>query len=262
MAEAYVIPLVLGAYIGLVTGLTGAGGTVLAVPLLTIALGLTMQQAAMISLIAIALSAGIQSIRGLIHGIVRYKAAMLIAACGLLAAPIGVKLAAHLPQVWLKLAYATVLLYVAWLAWHRRDSTHTEAATSACQINPDTSRFNWTMPCTRRMILTGAGAGLLSGLLGVGGGFIIVPALQRISNLDHTSTLHTTLAAVALIAIGSLLLHDVHTPVAWEIALPFVLGMMVSVWLSSLLFRQMPKQTSHTLFATLALLAAVAVLIR
>lgn len=262
MAEAYVIPLVLGACIGLVTGLTGAGGTVLAVPLLTIALGLTMQQAAVISLIAIALSAGIQSIRGLIHGVVRYKAAMLLAACGLLAAPIGVKLAAHLPQIWLKLTYAAVLLYVAWLAWQRRIDTPNETVSSTCRINPDTSRFNWTMPCTRRMMLTGAGAGLLSGLLGVGGGFIIVPALQRISNLNHTSTLHTTLAAVALIAIGSLLLHGAHTPVAWEIALPFVLGMVVSMWLSSHLFRQIPKQTSQMLFAMLALLAAVVVLIR
>jgi uncharacterized membrane protein YfcA len=261
MTEAYAMPLALGACIGLVTGLTGAGGTVLAVPLLTIALGLTMQQAAAISLIAIALSAGMQSIRGLMNGVVRYKAAMLIAACGLIAAPAGVKLAAHLPQIWLKLTYAAVLLYVALLAWQRRVDTPNAPVSSACQINPDTSRFNWTMPCTRRMMLTGAGAGLLSGLLGVGGGFIIVPALQRISNLDHTPTLHTTLAAVALIAIGSLLLHGAHAPLAWEIALPFVLGMVVSMWLSSLLFRKIPKQTSHTLFATLALVAALAVLL-
>ena len=168
------MPLVLGACIGLVTGLTGAGGTVLAVPLLTIALGLNMQQAAAISLVAIALSAGMQSIRGLMHGVVRYKAAMLIAACGLLAAPVGVRLAAHLPQTWLKLAYAAVLLYVALLAWQRRVDTPSEPVSSACRINPDTSRFNWTMPCTRRIMLTGAGAGLLSGLLGVGGGLSLI----------------------------------------------------------------------------------------
>ncbi len=255
------MPLVLGACIGLVTGLTGAGGTVLAVPLLTIALGLNMQQAAAISLVAIAISAGTHTAKGLMAGVVRYKAAMLIAACGLLAAPVGIRLAAHLPQTWLKLAYAAVLLYVALLAWQRRVDTPSEPVSSACRINPDTSRFNWTMPCTRRIMLTGAGAGLLSGLLGVGGGFIIVPALQRISNLNHASMLHTTLAAVALIAIGSLMLHRAHTPVDWEIALPFVLGMMCSVWLTSHFFRQVSRKISQSLFAGLALLAALAVLV-
>lgn len=256
------LPILLGSLIGLVMALTGAGGAVLAVPLLALTLGLSMQQAAAISLFAIALSASLHAAKGLTQGVVRYKAAMLIAACGLVLAPAGVKLAAHLPQPWLKLAYAAVLLYVAWLAWRKRGEKHNGNVNSTCQINPDTSRFNWTMPCTRRMMLTGAGAGFLSGLLGVGGGFIIVPALQRISNLDHTSTLHTTLAAVALIALGSLLLHGAHTPLAWGIALPFALGMIASIWLGSHAFRQMPKQTAHTVFATLALLAAVAVLIR
>lgn len=254
------LPILLGSIIGLVMALTGAGGAVLSVPLLTLALGLNMQEAAVISLVAIAISAGTHTAKGLMTGVVRYKAAMLIATCGLVLAPAGVKLAAQLPQTWLKLTYAAVLLYIAWLAWHRREGSHDTAQSSACQINPDTAKFNWTMPCTRRMALTGAGAGFLSGLLGVGGGFIIVPALQRISNLNHASVLHTTLAAVALIAIGSLLPHGAHTPVDWEIALPFVLGMMCSVWLAGHFFRQVSRKTSQSLFAGLALLAALAVL--
>ncbi len=240
--------------------LTGAGGSVLAVPLLTLSLGLSMQQAAMISLIAITASAGTHSIKNLMAGSVRYKAAMLLAACGLLVAPLGIKLAVHLPQMWLKIAYAIVLLYIAWLAWQSRLDSPAEAIPSACQINPDTAKFNWTMPCTRRMMLTGAGAGFLSGLLGVGGGFIIVPALQRISNLNHASVLHTTLAAVAIVAAGSLLLHSTHAPVVWEIAFPFVLGMFACMWLTSHLFKHVSRKISHSLFTALALLAVIAVL--
>lgn len=262
MTDPFIITVILGASIGLVMALTGAGGTVLAVPLLVLVLGLNMQQAAIVSLFAIAISAGLYSANGLMHSVVRYKAAMLIAACGLVAAPFGVKLAGQIPQIWLQLAYAIVLLYVAWLAWQRRTETLSDATSSACQINPDTSRFNWNMPCTRRMMLTGVGAGFLSGLLGVGGGFVIVPALQRISNLDHTSTTRTTLTAVALIAIGSLLLHGAYTPTTWEIALPFVLGMITSMWLGSYLFKHTSKKISQTLFALLALLAALVVIIR
>jgi uncharacterized membrane protein YfcA len=255
------IPALLGAMVGTVMALTGAGGAVFSVPLLTVVLGLNMQQAAVISLTAIATSAGIHSIKGLMAGDVRYKAAMLIAACGLVAAPFGVILATMLPQTRLKVIYAGVLLYVAWLVWHRREEWQEAEKSLACQINPDTARFNWTMPCTHRMMMTGIGAGFLSGLLGVGGGFIIVPALHRISNLSHTSVLHTTVAAIAIISTGSLILHSAHTSIAWQVAIPFVLGMMVSVWLTGHFFRNISRKTSQSLFAGLALLAALAVLV-
>ena len=77
--EGLLIEGVLGAGVGLVLGLTGAGGAILSVPLLSFFLDLTVAQAAPIGLLAVFLSAGVGAILGLRAQILRYKAALLIA---------------------------------------------------------------------------------------------------------------------------------------------------------------------------------------
>jgi uncharacterized membrane protein YfcA len=73
------ISLILGALVGAVLGLTGAGGGILAVPALVVGFGWTMQQATPVALIAVAGSAAVGAIEGLRRGLVRYKAAVLMA---------------------------------------------------------------------------------------------------------------------------------------------------------------------------------------
>ena len=73
----------LGSVVGLILALTGAGGAIVAVPLLIFGLHLSVQQAAPIALLAVGLSAGLGAVLGLREGKVRYKAAALMAACGI-----------------------------------------------------------------------------------------------------------------------------------------------------------------------------------
>ena len=92
------LAVILGAVIGLVLALTGAGGGVLAIPLLVFGLHLPVQQAAPVGLVAVGLAAALGAALGLKEGIVRYRAAALIGAAGMLVAPLGVWLAQHLPN--------------------------------------------------------------------------------------------------------------------------------------------------------------------
>lgn len=87
---------VLGLLMGLVMGLTGAGGGILGVPALVLGLGLSMTQAAPVSLLAVGAAAAVGALDGLRHRLVRYRAALLIALLGALFSPVGVFLAHQL----------------------------------------------------------------------------------------------------------------------------------------------------------------------
>ena len=79
MFDATIISIAIGLFIGLVLALTGAGGSILAIPLLVFGLNLSLTQAAPIALLAVMLASSIGAIQGLHKGIVRYKTALLMA---------------------------------------------------------------------------------------------------------------------------------------------------------------------------------------
>ena len=117
--EGLLIEGVLGAGVGLVLGLTGAGGAILSVPLLSFFLDLTVAQAAPIGLLAVFLSAGVGAVLGLRAQILRYKAALLIAVSGLILSPIGIWLAQQLPNWPLVIIFVLILLWVARNMWQQ-----------------------------------------------------------------------------------------------------------------------------------------------
>lgn len=108
-----VIEFGLGLLVGIVLALTGAGGGILTVPLLVFVMGLGLPQAAPIGLLAVGLAAWVGAVIGLREGIVRYKAAVLMAFCGMLLAPAGVWAAGRLEHSMLAMLFALVLFYVA-----------------------------------------------------------------------------------------------------------------------------------------------------
>jgi uncharacterized protein len=111
--DAFAIAGALGVIVGLVLALTGAGGGVIAIPLLVFGLHLPAQQAAPVGLLAVGLAAALGAALGLSQGIVRYRAAGLIGLAGMSAAPLGVIAAQHLPNRPLLAAFAVVLIYTA-----------------------------------------------------------------------------------------------------------------------------------------------------
>jgi uncharacterized membrane protein YfcA len=93
-----------------------------------------------------------------------------------------------------------------------------------CVLNANDGRLIWTLPCAWALAGTGAVSGVLSGLLGVGGGFVIVPSLTRYTNLDVRSIFATSLAVIALVSVGGVSAAAWQGAIAWPIAGPFALG--------------------------------------
>ena len=205
--------LVLGMLVGAVLGLTGAGGGILAVPALVVGLGWSMQQAAPVALIAVAGSAGIGAIEGLRRKLVRYRAAALIAATGIAVTALGVRAAHAVSQQQLLGLFAAVMLLVAFrlLAQTFKGApAESQSAATFGRIDAHTGRFAWTGFTALLLAGIGAVTGFMTGLLGVGGGFVIVPLLRRFTGLSMHGIVATSLLVIAIVGAGGVLTAVLH----------------------------------------------------
>ena len=131
-----------------------------------------------------------------------------------------------------------------------------------CSTSLETGRLIWTSKCSISILTSGAVAGFLSGLLGVGGGFIIVPALHRFTNLSIESIIATSLAVIALISVSVLFTSVVHSNINWSMATLFSAGAMVGVIFGKLLLTKIEIKYLKYGFSLLTILVAVMLLTR
>lgn len=252
--------ILLGALVGLVMGLTGAGGGILAVPLLVFGLHLPMADAGPIGLLAVGLASAMGALAGLRLAIVRYRAALLVAAVGIIASPLGLWLARRLDTRALGLAFAAVLLWVAYrnIAASRAGANGAASACSAppCIRDAANGRFIWTSRCAARLSLAGGLAGVLSGLLGVGGGFVMVPALQRYTDLAMQSVVRTSLAIIALISLSGVAAAIGSGHFRQDIGVPFTLGALGGMLAGGALAKRLPAGYLKLAFGVVCALVA------
>ena len=263
MPMSFVLEIILlGAFVGFILGATGAGGAILSVPLLTVFLHLDISQAGPIGLFAATVVSAIAALMGLREGIVRYKAALLMAGLGLCFAPLGFWLAQRLPNAPLTLIFVVVLAWVGYRMWHESDhldgvlERHVTKTVFVCERNDVSGKFVWTYPCARALALTGGLAGFLSGLIGVGGGFIIVPSLKKNTNMDMRAIVATSLSVITLVSAGGVALAATHGQVDWSIAVPFVAAAVFGMFGGRQLGHRLPNYILSRGFAVLALVAA------
>ena len=250
-----------GLAVGLILALTGAGGGVLAVPLLVYGAGMSMVQAGPVALVAVGIGAAASAALGLREGKVRYRAALLIAACGILLAPLGLWTAQQVGNRPLAVLFGLVLLCVARNSWRRGAGRQSAPASPpACRRDPASGRLRWTSRCARALSASGGLVGLLSGLLGVGGGFVLVPALLRATDLPMASVVATSLAVVALVSLSGVAASIAGGALAWQLALPFCAGTLAGMLAGRTLAGRLPETGIHKAFAAVAALTAAAML--
>jgi uncharacterized membrane protein YfcA len=265
--------MVLGIAVGLLLGLTGAGGSVVAVPLLMAALHWPMTQAAPVALLAVAASAAIGALIAWRHSYVRYRAAMVMAIAGAATSPLGILAADRMREPLLEALFALTLIVIAIRMFRMTLISASDASVvrarvagegqpsqgKRCRIDPSTGRLIWTWPTVGTIGGIGTAAGFLSGLLGVGGGFVIVPALRSTTSLSMHSAVATSLMAISLTScatvVNSMLLGR-QIPIA--MALPFVSGSIAGMVAGRLVAPYVAGVRLQQAFALMA--AAIAIL--
>lgn len=265
MLTTQIISLCLGSVVGLILALTGAGGAILAVPFLIFGLHLLVAEAAPIALLAVGLSAAVGAIHGLKIGKVRYRAAALIVVSGMATSPIGVWVAHQLPNTPLMIIFSAVLGYVAISMFVKSLNTQSALIEEAscghapCKIDTTEGRLIWTLPCAWILSASGLLTGFLSGLLGVGGGFVVVPALKRASNLGMEQIIPTSLAVIALVSMASVVAATFDGHINWVIAIPFASGSMIGMLLGRLIAKKIYGPTLLRMFSIFAFCTALAI---
>lgn len=263
---AILLVVVIGLAVGLIMGLTGAGGGMLAVPALVYTQAWTMQQAMPVALLAVSSGAVIGAIDGFRRQQVRYKAATLMALIGAPMTALGVWVAQGLSQASLMLAFSAVLLIVV-VRLLRQAALQASLVHEICnhdalaRVNVKTGRFDWNLKTAGVISVIGACAGFATGALGVGGGFIIVPLLRHFTNLSMQSAAATSLMVISLVgsvAVGSAILHGAQLPLVFSAS--FAATSIIGVLLGRRLARFLPAHLVQRLFAVMLLCVALSFL--
>ncbi len=260
------LSMLLGAVIGGILGLTGAGGGILTVPALVTSMGWPMQLATPVALIAISGSAAIGAIDAFRKRLVRYRAAIAMAIAGIPMTIVGTQIAGNLSQRRLMLGFCCVMLLVACRLLHGAltgDRHDGRAASCMAHVSPITGRFIWALPTWIALLGTGAVTGLMTGMLGVGGGFIIVPIMRRLTDLAMHGVVATSLLVIARVGAGGVMVMMMRRAV---IPLQFVMWFAASTGIGMVagraLSRRLDARQVQILFALVLLCVSVALMVK
>jgi uncharacterized membrane protein YfcA len=198
------VGLVLSLAIGVSLGLLGGGGSTLTVPVLHYAFGIEAHQAIAMSLIVVAATSLVAMIAHARAGRVRWKMGLGFGGSSMAAAYVGGRLGAHLPGAMLIKLFALVMIAAgtAMLLRARRGATQMQPGS----IHP------------ARIVAVGLGVGLLTGILGAGGGFLIVPALTLAGGLPIAEAIGTSLMVIAMNSLAGLAGAATHASFDLKIA--------------------------------------------
>lgn len=208
------LALALGAVIGALLGLLGGGGSILAVPALVYVLGLDVQQAIPMSLIVVGTASAVGVLPRVRAGQVQWRLATVFALAGIPATFIGTAIGRHLPQSVLMIGFATVMVVAGIRMLQENAGTGT-----ACRVGD--GGINWRR-CAPRSIPAGFLVGLLTGLFGVGGGFLIIPALVLMLGVEMSIAVGTSLLIIVANSAAGVLSHLSGADIDWAIAAAFV----------------------------------------
>ena len=241
----FVLALFLALAIGVSLGLLGSGGSIITLPVLVYAAKVPATQAVAMSLAVVGGTTLVGSILNARSGQIHAKAALLFSVTGVIGALGGSQLT-HLvrPSV-LLLIFAGLMLVVGLLMFRPRADRGVDAK----------AECHW-VSCTA----TGFFVGFLTGFLGVGGGFLIVPALLFLARLPLKRAIATSLVVITVTSAAGLIGHLRRTHFDWRIAGMFLALAIVGMLAGRKFASQVETERLRSWFAWFVLAVAVFVI--
>ena len=241
------LAMLLGAVIGLSLGMLGGGGSILTVPALVYILGQDPHAAVSASLVIVGLNAATGAWLHQRAGNVRLRAALLFGGAGLLAAFAGARLSALLSDSLLLILFALLMLGVAMLMLR--------GSAAAPSAEHKMALVWW------KVLIGGVTIGFLTGFLGVGGGFLIVPALVLVLGMSMREAVGSSLVVIALNSAAGLLGHAGDPGVSWLIVGSLLAGGLPGLLLGSRLAQRLPIARLRQGFAMLVVALGAVLLV-
>ncbi len=253
------LSILFGTFVGFALGLTGGGGSLLAVPLLVYGLAIAPREAFGVSLAAVGATALIGVVPRIRTGQVEVGTGVVFAVAGMLGAPLGTWVSGMIPETVLLTLFSVLMLVVAWRMWNKSKAQNAETAQAAsetdargptCQRTTD-GKLRLTSRCAMLLAVAGLTTGFLSGMFGVGGGFVIVPALVLFSAMPIKKAVATSLLVIVLVSISGVASHfAAGRGISLEVTGLFVLGGVIGMSLGGLVSKRLPAPLLQKVFAT------------
>ena len=254
-----VIAAILAVFIGMAVGLLGGGGSILTTPLLVYVVGFDAKQAITASLFVVAVT----SIFGLISharaGRVIWKTGLLFGVAGMVGAFIGGQIGSRLPGVVLLIAFAIMMGVTAVAMIRGRKQV--------------AGKSHGGRPIVR-ILIDGLVVGLVTGLVGAGGGFLVVPALVLLGGLAMPNAVATSLLVVAMKSVagffgyaltfggGSFISWNPEIQLDWTIILIVTAAAIVGAIIGSRLVGRIHPDLLRKIFGWFVLVMAVFILVQ
>ncbi len=258
-AFQYVIGGLAGSLVGFTLGLAGGGGSILAVPLIVYGVGVADTHIAIgTSALAVAANAGLGFVGHARAGNVKWRCAAVFASAGVLGAAAGSTLGKMFDGQRLLALFSMLMLVVGALMLRSRSS----AGDAGVALNRENAG---------KLILMGAGAGGLSGFFGIGGGFLVVPALIAATGMPILNAVGSSLLAVTAFGVTTAVNYAYSGWVDWSLAGIFIGGGFMGGFLGTRLAKRLAARRGflnvvlacmiiavgiYTLYRGLTLLAA------
>jgi uncharacterized protein len=230
----------LGFLIGLSLGALGGGGSILAVPALVYAAGQDAKAATTTSLVLVTITALIGLIPHWRAGRVRLAAGAVFGLAGVGGSLLGSFWNNAVDPEVLLLAFAALMLVAASAMWRRIRATAPLADTGpaprsvgAAALEPATARTGYDGATVVRVLVAGSLVGVLTGFFGVGGGFVIVPALVLALNFTMTDAVGTSLLVIAINSTVALMTRLPSGTIEWGVVVPFTAASLIGVVVGS-----------------------------
>ena len=224
------LTVLIGVGTGVLSAAFGVGGAVVSTPAIR-ALGVPALLAVGTTLPSIFPSAVTGTARYVKEDLILWRVVAVTAPAGILSAVVGAKLAPRVPGEGHLLMVLTALLlgYTAWRMRKRPPApVQPEAGVGSAGEPPARERSGGSAERTGSAVLVAVGAlaGLMSGLLGIGGGTVMVPGFTVLGKLPLKTTIATSLACVAIFAIPSTVTHAFADNIDWRVALFLTIGVI------------------------------------
>ncbi|MEU4421559.1 sulfite exporter TauE/SafE family protein [Actinoplanes sp. NPDC024001] len=213
MTAALVVTVILAAGIGVSLGLLGGGGSILAVPLLIYVAGLPTKEAIATSLLVVGATSAVGLIPHARAGRVRWRTGLTFGLAGMTGAYAGGRVATYIPGAVLLAGFALMMLATAVAMIRGRPPGPDEPVPHELPVP--------------RVILDGIVVGLITGLVGAGGGFLVVPALALLGGLPMPIAIGTSLLVIAMKSFAGLAGYLSSVEIPWGLAVAVTVAAII-----------------------------------
>lgn len=255
--------LIAGAATGLLLGIMGSGGAIVTVPALLYLLHVEPKSAIAMSLGIIAITATIAAIQSWRCGNVNLRVTLIFGLFGAVGTYGGARLGVVLPVVLQLTLFALVMYVAAWRMLKAQPPRRSvgalavgDLAVSACESG-DATHFPYLRIATHGVLV-----GILAGVVGVGGGFLIVPALVLLSGLSMKRAVGTSLSIVAFQSTAGFAGYAGAVSIDYSLLAGFTAVAVAASFLGAWIGQRMEQQRLKRSFGVFLILVATYILIR